>query len=500
MGFPAADPALRHDPRPRTRRGKRLRVSLLSLLVLVGLLLLACGGGEVAPGGVHVSELDNDIGPVSADFVDRALERAEDNEAVVWILELDTPGGQLSATDDITQRIIEARVPVVVFVSPAGARAASAGTFITMSGHVAVMAPSTQIGAATPIAGGGDDIEGSLGQKITNDAVADIQGIARLRQRNADWAEDAVRNAVSVTAEEAVELNVVDFIARDLGELLALLDGREVVLAGFVNDEAAGPTTVLHTAGAEVVRSDMNLFENILDVIADPNIAFLLVSLGGLALLIELFSPGLVGPGVVGVIMLVFGFFALDVLDTNVAGIVLLVLAFILFATEIFVSGFGVFGITGIVSLILGGLLLISDSPDGGGEVSIWVLVIVAVVIVAVLGSLWVVMIRDRKRARNLPTRTDRMLGRTGLVLGAIDPEGTVQVASEMWSARSTGGPIAEGVEVRVTGMEGFCMIVEPVSEGASPDDHPPGAPTPDQSPPDGPPPEAPPIAELPSG
>ncbi len=354
-------------------------MTLFGLIAIAGLLLLACGGGSAEPGAVHVSELDNDIGPVTADFVDRALDRAEENDAAVWILELDTPGGQVTATDDIVQRIEEARVPVVVFVSPAGARAASAGTFITMSGHVAVMAPSTQIGAATPVGGGGEDIEGSLGEKVTNDAVADIRGIAHLRQRNEEWAESAVREAVSVPAEEAVSLNVVDFIALDLADLIVQLEGREVVLAGFVDGEPAGPSTTLRTAGTPIARTDMNLFENVLDVIADPNIAFLLLSLGGLALLIELFSPGLVGPGVIGVIMLVLAFFSLDVLDTNVAGIVLLILAFVLFVVEVFVAGFGVFGIAGIISLFLGGLLLISDSPgtEGAEDVSLWVLIVI---------------------------------------------------------------------------------------------------------------------------
>ena len=229
------------DPAPPVAAHRRLRTALWGLLALSGLLLLACGGDSVARGAVHVSELDNDIGPVTADFVDRALDRAEDNGAAVWILELSTPGGQVTATDDITERIIAARVPVVVYVSPAGARAASAGTFITMSGHVAVMAPSTQIGAATPIGAGGEEIEGPLGEKIINDAVAGIQGIARLRQRNAEWAEAAVREAASVTAEEAVALGVVDFIARDLSELITQLDGRAVVLDGYVDDAAAGP-------------------------------------------------------------------------------------------------------------------------------------------------------------------------------------------------------------------------------------------------------------------
>ena len=442
-------------------------MTLFGLIAIAGLLLLACGGGSAEPGAVHVSELDNDIGPVTADFVDRALDRAEENDAAVWILELDTPGGQVTATDDIVQRIEEARVPVVVFVSPAGARAASAGTFITMSGHVAVMAPSTQIGAATPVGGGGEDIEGSLGEKVTNDAVADIRGIAHLRQRNEEWAESAVREAVSVPAEEAVSLNVVDFIALDLADLIVQLEGREVVLAGFVDGEPAGPSTTLRTAGTPIARTDMNLFENVLDVIADPNIAFLLFSLGGLALLIELFSPGLVGPGVIGVIMLVLAFFSLDVLDTNVAGIVLLILAFVLFVVEIFVAGFGVFGIAGIISLFLGGLLLISDSPgtEGAEDVSLWVLIVITGAIAAVLGALWLVIVRDRRRALSVPSRLDLMLGRTGHVHSAVDPEGTVMVASELWSARSEGGPIAVGTDIRVTRSEGLCLIVEPLSE-----------------------------------
>ncbi len=481
-GAALSDPYTRHmrshrDPRPPVAARKRLRMALWGLLALSGLLLLACGGGSVARGAVHVSALDNDIGPVTADFVNRALDRAEDHGAAVWILELSTPGGQVTATDDITERIIAARVPVVVYVSPAGARAASAGTFITMSAHVAVMAPSTQIGAATPIDAGGEDIEGSLREKITNDAVAGIQGIARLRQRNAEWAEAAVRDAVSVTAEEAVGLGVVDFIARDLSELITELDGRAVVLNGYVDEAAAGPETTIRTAGADVVRSDMNLFEDILDVIADPNIAFLLLTLGGLALLIEIISPGLVGPGVVGVIMLIFAFFSLDVLDANVAGIVLVLLAFVLIAVEILVAGFGVFGIGAIVSLCLGGLLLGSDTPGGGGEVSIWLLIVVAAVVAAVVALLWLIMVRDRAKAKNLPSRLEGMVGRTGFVHHAIDPEGTVKVAAELWSARAAGGPIAEGAQVRVMAMDGFTMIVEPLAEDAPADAPPSDAP-----------------------
>ena len=251
-----------------------------------------------------------EIGPVSANFVNRALDRAERQDAAAWILMMDTPGGLISSTDDIVQRILAAEIPVVVFVSPAGARAASAGTFITMAAHVAVMAPNTQIGAAHPVAGGGEDIDGDLGDKFTNDAAADIRGIAKHRGRNEEWAEDAVRKSVSITGDEAVELNVVDFTAADLNDLLAQLDGRTIAL------DRNGDSVTLDIAGAPVVETNYNFAESILDVIADPNIAFLFTSIGSLLLLIEAFSPGLVGPGGVGVIMLIFGFFALGPLDT----------------------------------------------------------------------------------------------------------------------------------------------------------------------------------------
>ncbi|MEE9277093.1 MAG: nodulation protein NfeD [Dehalococcoidia bacterium] len=438
---------------------------LIGLLAGSGLVILACGG-DTPRDAVHVSELDNDIGPVTANFIDRALDRAEDNDATAWILQLDTPGGLLSATDDMVQRIEAATVPVVVFVSPLGARAASAGTFITLSAHIAAMAPNTQIGAATPVGGGGEDIEGALGEKITNDAAADIRGIAQLRGRNEDWAERAVREAISATAEEAVALNVVDLVANDLADLLAQIDGRRVVLKGFVSGEPAGPEVTIHTQGAAIVQTNMNFFENVLDFVADPNIALLLISLGGLALLIEIISPGLVGPGVFGVIALLVGFFGLGALDTNPAGLALLALAFVLFVAEIFVAGFGFLGIGGIIAFFFGGLLLISETPDAP-EVSLWVLVGLAAMVAAVLTALWAVILTDRRRQKSLPTVEQRMLGETGLTRGALDPDGTALVASEVWSARSSGAAIPADTTIRVVGVDGLCLLVEPVAEAA---------------------------------
>ncbi len=435
-------------------------MGVIAIALISGLLLLACGSDTVR-GAVHVSEIDGGIGPVTANFIDRALDRAEESEATVWVLQLDTPGGLLSSTDDIVQRIEAATVPVVVFVSPLGARAASAGTFITLSAHIAVMAPSTQIGAAHPVAGGGDDIEGTLGDKITNDAAADIRGIAQLRGRNADWAEQAVRESVSVTGEEAVELNVVDFVARDLADLLAQIDGRDVEIV------PGGAVKTIRTQGAPIVTTNMNFIENVTDVVADPNIAFLLLSLGGLALLIEIITPGLVGPGVFGVIALLLAFFSLGSLDTNPAGLALLGLAFVLIVTEIFVAGFGFFGIGGIVALFFGGLLLISDEPNAP-QVSLWVLVALVAVIAAVLAMLWALIIVDRRKRAPFRSLDDKLTGQTGLSRGALDPEGTAVVNSEMWTARSAGASIPDGTRIRVIAVEGLCLVVEPAVEGAS--------------------------------
>jgi membrane-bound serine protease (ClpP class) len=421
--------------------------------------LLACGGGD-PPGAVHVSTLDNDIGPVTANFVDRALDRAEDSDATVWILQLDTPGGLITASDDIVQRIESANVPVVVFVGPLGARAASAGTFITMSAHIAAMAPSTQIGAAHPVAGGGDDIDGDIGDKITNDAAADIRAIAQLRGRNAEWAELAVRESVSITADEAVAINVVDLVATDIPDLLTQIDGREIEL------RPGGPTATIRTQGAALVETNMTLFENILDFIADPNIAFLLISLGGLALLIEIITPGLIGPGVFGVIALIFAFFALGALDTNPTGIALIVLAFALLVAEVFVAGFGFLGIGAIIALFIGGLLLVSDTP-GAPQVSIWLLVSVVAFVAAVLVALWILILTDRRKRKPHRPTGDRAIGHSGYTRSALDPEGSVIVNSEMWSARTTGADIPPDTRIRVLDIDGLCLLVEPVTETA---------------------------------
>ncbi len=430
--------------------------------------MLSGCGSDNPPGAIHVSELAQDIGPVSANFIERALDRAEEQDAALWVLVLDTPGGLISSTDDIVQRILAARIPVVVFVAPAGARAASAGTFITMAGHIAAMAPNTQIGAAHPIAGGGEDIDGDLREKVTNDAAADIRGIARHRNRNAEWAEDAVRKSVSITGDEAVSLNVVDLVAANLGNLLDQIDGRVVQL----NPE--GDNVILKLEDAPIVETNYNFAESVLDVIADPNVAFIFTSLGSLLLIIEAFSPGLVGPGVFGAIMLIFGFFALGPLDTNPAGIALLVLAIILLIAEVFVAGFGFLGIGGIIALILGGLLLIGDASVDAERVSIWALIVGAGLVGLVVFGLGTLIAVDRRRPKWTYRSRQGIVGKEGHAHNTLAPGGTVMIDAELWSARSAAGmEIPEGATITVVGTEGLTAIVESLEADPSPQEEP---------------------------
>ena len=455
--MPARFPFLR--PSRHHRRGA---IALLLLAGALGALPAACGSEDAPDGAVHVITVADEINPVVADFIDRAIDRAEEQRAALVVIQLDTPGGLGSAMDQIVQRIEAARVPVVVYVSPQGARAASAGTFITLAAHIAAMAPSTQIGAAHPVGGSGEDIKGTLGEKVTNDAAAKIRAIAQLRARNVDWAERAVRESISASAAEALDLHVIDLIATDLPDLLTQIDGRAVTL---VPDQ---PPVTIHTAGAPRIKTKMSIFEQFLNLISDPNIAFLLLSLGGLALFIEIIVPGHFGPGIFGIIALIVAFFSLGTLDTNPAGIALTVLAFVLFVVEAYGPSLGVFGAGGLVSLILGGILLISDAPDAE-KVSLWTLGTVGAVIAAAILALWFLILQARRRRPVPVSLADRIVGKEGIARSALTPHGTVLAASELWSARSDSGAIAAGTPVQVVGVDGLTVIVRPLEEPKAP-------------------------------
>ncbi|MGB6837638.1 MAG: nodulation protein NfeD [Dehalococcoidia bacterium] len=428
---------------------RRVRLLLWALL-LVGGLAIACGARIGERGAIHVLTADGQVDPVMERYIDRGIDEAERTDAVAVVLRLDTPGGLDSSMRDIVQRIQASKVPVMVYVWPAGARAASAGTFITMAGHIAAMAPNTAIGAAHPVAIGGAEIEGTMEDKVTNDAVAYIKGIARLRDRNEEWAEKAVRESDSIHQDEAVELNVIDFVARDLDDLIQQAEGQRV-------DLPDGPAT-LRLADAPVVENNMSLIEQFLSLISDANVAFLLLSLGATAIFFELLNPGAIFPGVFGAIALLLGFFALGTLPWNWAGVLLILLAFALFAAEVFVSGFGVLGIGGVVALILGGLLLTSTSnPDF--QVSRWLIYGMA----AVIGAFFIMVVSALVRSRRLPAATgpQAMIGRQAVARSSLDPDGIVFMDGARWTARAEGGRVEKGDRVVITDVKGLKLTVK---------------------------------------
>jgi membrane-bound serine protease (ClpP class) len=433
-------------------RIRPLRLAIAAALLILGVVGFACGGGPGAPpDAVHVLTADGVVGPVMERYLDRGIDGAEDEDAEAVVIQLDTPGGLITSMNDIVKRILSSKVPVVVYVSPQGGQAASAGTFITMAAHVAAMAPATRIGAATPVGSGGEEIQGPLGDKVTNDAAEQIKGLAELRDRNEEWAESAVRDAVSANASEALELGVVDLIANDLDQLLDSVDGRQVTLY-------PDRDVTLQTADAEVVFNDMNFIERFLDIIADPNIALLLLSLGTLAIFIEIVNPGVIFPGVFGVIALILGFFALSVLPFNWAGVALILFAFVLFGLEIFVPSGGILGVGGVVALILGGLLLTSGNPPEF-QVSRWLLFGLA----AAMGAVVLFVLVNIVRIRTMPAQTgvESIVGREAVTRSGLDPDGFVFFDGERWSAESEEGTIEEGERVVITEVHGLKLKVK---------------------------------------
>jgi len=434
----------------RSHRQRRRLHWAGSLAVLLGSLVLvaaACGpGGE--SGAVHILTTDGDVNPVMERYIDRGIDNAEDHQANAVVIRLDTWGGLVTSMEDIVQRILAADVPVIVYVWPSGGKAASAGTFITMASHVAAMAPSTRIGAAHPVGSGGEDIEGNLGDKVTNDAVALIKSIAHERGRNEQWAEDAVRKSVSAFQDEAVQLNVVDLVAADLPSLLEAVDGRTVQLPQG--------ETVLATSNAPLVYNDMNFLERFLDVISDPNITFLLLSLGSLALIYEFVAPGHIFPGVFGAIALIIAFFSLSVLPFNWAGLALILVAFVLFVLELFVTSHGILGIGGVVALVLGGILFTSGNPPDF-QVSKWLIYGLA----AGIGAFFLFVVTSIIRVRRQPAVvTTTLVGRQAVARSPLDPTGMVFLEGEYWSATVEEGRVEPGERVVVTGMHGLRLIV----------------------------------------
>lgn len=470
----------------RAAKIRRYAVSSVSLaLIMLGLLgLYASPDNAGAQSGTAMTaRIEDTINPVQARFVARAVEQAGQSGAMLLVIELDTPGGLYDSTRRIVASLLESPVPVAVFVAPRGAQAGSAGTFITAAAHIAAMAPGSNIGAATPVSGSGEDLSETLADKATNDAAALIRAIAAERGRNADALEQTVRTAASYTANEALDANIIDYIAADIPDLLAQLDGVAVTTT-------AGART-LQTDGLDLTPVKMQWRERLVNFIANPNIAFLLISIGSLGLIFEMMTPGLIGPGVAGVICLGLGFLALGNLPFNWAGIAFIVLAIALAALEIFVSGFGALGIGAVASLIIGGLLLFGSFGGGGipanfteVSVSLWVLAGVGGVLALAAGYLVLETVMSRSGSRwaaaerggvglgdsDGRSETGRLIGQTGVVTSGLQPRGIVTLGNETWSAVSNDGlSIPAGRRVQVVDVQGLLLTVAEISGAATP-------------------------------
>jgi membrane-bound serine protease (ClpP class) len=427
-----------------------LRIFFLVWLVLP--IAAGLGGSLIAaasPTSVEVLTVDGTIVPVIADYIDRGISQAEENGATVCIIELNTPGGLLDSTDKIVQKIMNADVPIVVYVSPRGAWAASAGTFITLSANIAAMTPSTTIGAAHPVSAGGEEIPEEQMQKIVEFSAKWMKTIAEERGRNIEEAELAVTESKSFTDVDALEYNLIDLRADNLESLIAQIDGWEVTLA-------SGEEVIIDTADYVQTRNEMNAIEKFLQTISDPNIAYILFTLATIGLITEISSPGLVFPGVAGGISLLLAFYSLGVLNAYWGGIALLLLAVGLFIAEYFTASFGLFTAGGIISLVIGSLILFSYSP--GIEVSRGLIAGVAVGFTAF--AIFVVGAIVRGQRRRKATGAEGMIGGIAIAKTPLDPTGTVLAQGELWTAASEGGKVAPGEEVIITKVEALKLWV----------------------------------------
>ena len=417
------------------------------VLVLVALVLLAAAPASAAPAPVATVVIDGVISPVTLRLIESALTRAKAGGAQALVIQLDTPGGLERSMRAICQRLLNAEIPVVVWVGPTGARAASAGVFITMAAHVAAMAPATNIGAAHPVSVGGSMDKESM-RKVENDAAAFIRTIAIERGRNAEWGEKAVRQSVSVTEREAVRLKVVDFIADSIPDLLTKLDGRTV-------KTSQGPVT-LATREAVAKPIEIGFRDRVLAVITDPNVAYVLMMLGTLGLIFELSTPGAVLPGVIGGISLILSFFAFQSLPINFAGLLLILFAIVLFIAEVKVTSHGVLAVGGIVSMALGSLMLY-DAPEVGFRVS-WRVIVPTVALTAAF-FLFALTLGVRALRRRPLLGVSGLVGQTGVARGALEPEGQVSVHGEIWRAVAD-RPLADGTPVTVVDVQGLTLRV----------------------------------------
>jgi membrane-bound serine protease (ClpP class) len=404
---------------------------------------------------VVTMKIDGTINPVTADFIQNGIKKASKQNAECLIIHLNTPGGLLKSTRVIVSQILESPVPVVVYVSPGGSHAGSAGVFITLAAHIAAMAPGTNIGAAHPVSMQGQ-MDTTMNEKVTNDAAAFIKSIAEKRNRNMEWAERAVRRSYSYTETEALEDTAIDVVAKNELELLRMIDGRTVELA-------SGEKTI-QTASAKVEEYKMTAWEKFLDLLSDPNIAYILFLLGLYGVLFELYNPGVILPGIVGVISLILAFYSMHSLPINYAGLALIIFGVILFLLEIKIVSHGLLAIGGIVSLLLGSMMLIKS--DSSLEfVSISKVVIISATIVSALFFLFIVGFGLKAQKRKITTGVQGLKGAFAEVTEALSPTGTVMYEGEIWNAESLAGNISKGEKVKIKEMKNLKLYVEPIHQ-----------------------------------
>lgn len=404
------------------------------------------------PGPLRVVRLDSIVHPVAAEHLVEALKAADRDGAAALVVELSTPGGLLTSTRTMTEAMLAAATPVVVWVYPDGAQAASAGFFLLMASDFAAMAPATNTGAAHPVGGAGETIEGVMGDKVEHDAAATIRALAERRGRNVETAEKAVRESISFTAQEALAAHLIEVVAPDLSSLVAALDGREF-------EKPQGRQRRLALAGAVVERVEMSSFRRLLSTLIHPNLAYLLMSIGMLGLYFELSHPGAVLPGVVGGICLLLGLYAMSILPVDFAGVALILLALALFLAEIKVTSYGLLTLGGIVSLVLGSLMLFK-SADPALRASFALVVPVAVAFAAL--AIFLARLAFRAQSRRPVTGSDGLVGAHAVARTALAPEGKVFVQGEWWHAISE-AEVPAGAEVEVTGMDGLTLHVRPL-------------------------------------
>jgi membrane-bound serine protease (ClpP class) len=447
---------------------------------LFAFLLVLITNAAAADNTVVVLEVDGGIGVATADYLDHGIEHAEEINAELVVIDMDTPGGLMGPTRDIIQRILAARVPVATFVTPAGSRADSAGTYIILASHIAAMTPTTHLGAATPVALTGDDAtpeppandaepaeedQGedtstpepqsgtAMERKVLNDAVSYIRSLAERHGRNADWAEKAVIEAATATAEEALELNVIDFIAEDHADLLSQVNGHEV--------KVGSETVTLATEHATIENYEPNWRIRILSIIANPEIVLLLGIIGLYGLMYEGWNPGAIVPGVVGVICLLLAAYALQVLPVNYAGLALIIVGLALMTAEAFAPSFGALGLGGIAAFVFGAIMMFdSDIPGFGISVTF----VIGLAILAALAIIWLVGFALKLRRRGAVSGRGSIIGGTGTAMENFTGEGKVWLEGESWAAHST-VPLKKNQQVVVIAMDGLILEVEPASE-----------------------------------